>query len=502
MSPWRRRAVMFSMCLALFLAALDITIVATALPTITRTLDASAADYAWIGSGYTLASTASGPAWARLSAFLGRKPLLVAASGVFAAGSLASALARSPGALVGGRVLQGLGGGGNTVLVSVAIGDLFPLRDRAKYYGLTGLVWAVAAGVGPILGGVFTQTISWRWCFWINLPLDGIAIVVLLFALKLPRPRVSLRDGLRSLDWVGSVTIIGGTICFLYGLESGSGGLHAWGSAFVICLMVFGVVLLVLFGFYEAAYARDPVIPTRIFRRRTNVASFATICLHSFIFITYDYFLPLYFQVVLGFSPIISGLSLFPLIIPMSAVTFGTGILVRRTGNYLPQIWFGAAMMTLGTGLFINFGPSVNWAKIVTALLIAGIGSGPLFQAPMIALQSHVLPEDVAMATSAQNFSRNLFTSTSIVIGTVLLQRTLGGETLTNSDGNTGTTANSAKYASAMSFMWMFYTAMGGVLVLTTLFIKKKDLLGKEGAALGSDNDDNAQKAVVEEKTL
>jgi MFS family permease len=164
MGPFRRRCIMLSLCLALFLSALDVTIVATALPTIAKQVNASTAEYAWIGSAYTLSSTASVPIWAQLSNIFGRKPIIMLANLSFLGGSLICGPAKSVRLLIGGRVVQGLGSGGCLIMVTVIIGHMFEVKDRAKYYGLTGIVWAISSSFGPVLGGVFTQTIGWRWC--------------------------------------------------------------------------------------------------------------------------------------------------------------------------------------------------------------------------------------------------------------------------------------------------------------------------------------------------
>ncbi|KAM0431202.1 hypothetical protein ACHAQK_010250 [Fusarium lateritium] len=475
MGTLQRRLVVLSLCLTLFLCALDTTILSTALPTIATDLHVSAREYAWIGSSYTLSTTAVTPVWAKVSDIVGRKPCMMTATGLFMAGSLICALANSSGMLIGGRVVQGLGGGGCMILITVLIGDLFPLKDRAKYYGITGLVFGIAGAVGPVLGGVFSQAVTWRWCFYINLPFEGAALVGLFFMLKINIEKEPLIDGLRSLDWAGFAFIIGGTICFLYGLEAGSGGLAPWNSAFVICLLVFGVLILALFMVWEAKVAKNPIIPIRIFQNRSNLAAFAVANLHSFIFISYDYFLPLYFQVILGFSPIISGLTLFPLILPMSVSTGVGGVFVKKTGNYKIVILIGATLMTLGTGLFISLGQRKEWAKMVVFEVIAGLGCGVLFQNPMIALQTHVRQRDMAATMSAYTFMRGLFVSISIVVGTVLIQRTVRDGNLTSvSDDKEQGDTDKQGYVNGLRIMWAFYTALCALMVVSAVFIRPK----------------------------
>ncbi|KAF5695119.1 major facilitator superfamily transporter [Fusarium denticulatum] len=453
MKTLQRRLVVLSLCLTLFLCALDTTILATALPTIGKELDVSAREYAWIGSSYTLSTTAVTPVWAKVSDIVGRKVSMMTSTGLFMAGSLICALANSSGMLIGGRTVQGLGG----------------------------IVFGVAGAIGPILGGVFSQAVTWRWCFYINLPFEGIALIGLFFLLKVDIEKVPLVDGLRSLDWPGFAFIIGGTICFLYGLEAGSGGLAPWNSAFVICLLVFGVVILALFMVWEAKFAKNPIIPIRIFQSTTNIAAFAVANLHSFIFIACDYFLPLYFQVVLGFSPIISGVTLFPLILPMSISTGVGGLIVRKTGNYKLIILVGAALMTLGIGLFISLGQRKEWPKLVIAEVIAGLGCGVLFQNPMIALQTHVRQRDMAATMSAYTFMRGLFVSVSIVVGTVFIQRTVHGGNLTavSSDKAQGETDKHG-YVSGLRVMWAFYTALCGLMLVSAVFIKPKPVKMEE----------------------
>ncbi|KAI1871051.1 hypothetical protein JX265_006091 [Neoarthrinium moseri] len=477
-ATFRRRVTMLSLFMILFLAALDTTIVSTALPTIASTLGANTAQYAWVGSSYTLASTSSTPIWAKLSDVAGRKLALITANCLFLAGDVVAALAQSTDMLIAARALQGAGGGGIMVLITIIIGDLFVIEERAKYYGLTGVVFAIASSTGPILGGVFTQSVGWRWCFWIQLPVGFASLMVIIFTLQVEAPQVALWTALRSLDWTGLALIVGGVISFLYGLESGGGGLLPWSNAKVVAPIIVGLVVLLMFCAWEVKFAKQPLIPPRIFSSATNVAAFTLQCLHSFVFISYDYFLPLYFQAVLRFTPVISGVSLLALVVPLSCMTIFAGIFIRRTGNFLYVIWFGTTLMTLGTGLLIALGSSTSWAEIICYEIIIGIGTGPLFQAPMIALQSHIQQEDMSPAMSALSFTRNLFSTISIIVGSILIQSRLGTSSLTSyassvTHGNDGTSTSTAAYVNALHLMWAFYTGISGLMLSLTFFIER-----------------------------
>lgn len=326
---------------------------------------------------------------------------------------------------------------------------------------------------------------------YINLPFDGAALIVLFFALKIEIQKEPILSGLRRLDWTGFILIIGGTVCFLYGLELGSSGTASWSSAQVLCLVVFGVAILLAFMLWESRFAKMPVIPGRIFHRTTNVAAFTLACIHSFAFISYDFFLPLYFQVVLRLSPLLSGVVLFALIIPLSTMPVVGGVLIRKTGNYMYIVYAGAALMTLGSGLFVSFSAQREWAKVVAFQVIAGTGAGLLFQSPMIALQSHLRQRDVAAAMSAYTFLRSLCSSVSIVIGTVLIQQSgRGSNLLASFHGRHGEGSEEVGEGGmkGLRTMWAFYTAAAGLMLVAALFIKQKPLLKKddEGATVES----------------
>jgi MFS family permease len=381
------------------------------------------------------------------------------------------------------------------------------------YYGLIGFVWAVASAVGPLLGGVFTELVTWRWCFWINIPFQGICFVIMVFFLNIHTPKTPMKAGLAAMDWLGSLLVVGGIVMILLGLQFG-GVTFPWKSAQVICLIVFGLFSLVLFGLNEWKLAKYPIIPLHIFKYRSNIAVLATTFCHGFVFIGGSYYLPLYFQAVLGHGPIISGVLLLANVVSVSLFSLSSGMFIRKTGVYLPPIWFGMTFMTIGYGLFILFGPTQNLGMIIGFQVISGIGTGPNFQAPLIALQTLVPPRDIAAAVATFQSSRNVATSMSVVIGSVVFQNALksrysslvaavgpqvatqlAGFNAAASAGLINTLPDSAKagvrqiVTDSLRDMWIMYTAWGALGLFFSFFItkqilKKDHIVHKTGLAV------------------
>ena len=491
--------VVLALCLALFLAALDMTIVTTAIPTISSHFKSSLG-YIWVGSAYLLGNAAFVPTWGKISDIFGRKPVLLAAIVIFWIGSLLCAISTSMGMLIGARVIQGIGGGGTIVLPNICISDLFSMRNRSLYFGILGMVWALAGAVGPVLGGVFTTKVSWRWCFYINLPISGVGLVILFFVLKLHNPRTPIKEGLAAIDWSGSALVIGGTVMILLGLEFG-GVSYPWASPTVLCLLIFGVVVIGLFIINEGKIAKYPVIPIRLFKYRNSVVAYCLAFLHAFTFMSGSYWLPLYFQGAHGTSSLMSGVYILPFVVGLSIVSAMAGFIIKKTGNYKIIISTGMCIMVLGFGLFIDLGAEVNWAKIILYQIVAGMGVGPNFQAPLIALQTNVEPRDIGSATSSFAFLRQMGTSVSVVIGGVIfnnemqrqqstLQRELPPDLanlLTGAnaagsvdvvaalEGREGEIARAA-YWNSIRTMYIVYTCFAGLAFILSLFLQQVKL--------------------------
>ncbi|PGH23854.1 hypothetical protein AJ80_02102 [Polytolypa hystricis UAMH7299] len=489
-----------ALCLALFLAALDMTIISTALPTIARQFNANESGFSWMASSYLLANAACMPLWGKISDIWGRKPIILIANALFLVASLICALAKNLAMFLVGRALQGIGGGGLIILGQICISDLFSMRERPIYYAMFGATWAIAGSLGPIIGGALTQEVTWRWCFYLNLPVGSVSFLILLFLLKIETPKTPLFAGLRTIDWVGTLTIIGGTLMFLFGLEFG-GVTFPWNSPTVICLIVFGVVVLALFGVYERRFAKYPIMPMSVFETWSNICILITNWAHGSVFIAGSYFLPLYFQTVLGAGPILSGVYVMPQVVSLSVLSLFGGVIIRKTGRYIEIIRAGTIIMTLGYGLYIDLQAYASWPRIIIYQIITGIGIGPNFQAPLIALQSSIRPSEVAAAISTFGFIRQLSTSTSVVLGTVVYQNVMRqstqklvdavgpelaprfGEAFAGADTQLMDSLTEAQrlavrevFTHALSRGWIFYLCIAAVGCFFSMFIRKIEL--------------------------
>ncbi|CAI7615469.1 unnamed protein product [Penicillium manginii] len=494
-------AIMTALSLSMFVAALDQTIVATAIPTIAAKLH-SASGYTWIGGAYLLANAAGACIWAKLSDIWGRKLILLIAVAWFFVSSITCAVAVNMQMLIAGRALQGVAGGGLLQLVTIVISDLFSVRHRSLYLGLMECMWALAGGIGPLMGGAFSEYVTWRWNFWINLPVSGFAFVLLFFFLDVHNPKTNMIDGIKAIDWFGSLSVLGLTLMLLLGLDFG-GVTFAWSSSQVICLIVFGSLCSLLFIYSEKRLAKYPIMPLGIFSRPSNVAALAVAFAHGFVFIAGEYYIPLYLQSVKEASPMRSGVLTLPVVLAEAFSGMITGAIIHRTGRYLELVWIGLALMTIGTGLYISLDVDSSLGEIVGFQFLSGFGAGFLFQTPIIAIQAMVTQDETASATATLGFIRNMATATSIVIGGVVFQNSMGqrkssllatGMSESLAEQMTGDSAaasveiiktieNAAQllavkeaFAWSMRNMWILYTCMSGVGVFCSIFILKTHL--------------------------
>jgi EmrB/QacA subfamily drug resistance transporter len=408
-----------ALMLGMFLAALDQTIVSTALPTIVGDLG-GLNHLSWVVTAYLLASTVSTPLYGKLGDMHGRKPVFLAAILIFLAGSILSGLSQSMGELIGFRALQGIGAGGLMVGAQAIIADIVPPRDRGRYMGLIGSVFGVASVAGPLLGGFFVDRLSWRWIFYVNVPIGAVAVAVVVFGLHLPRMRTRHR-----IDYLGAALLAAGVAALIL-LTTWGGNRYAWGSATIVGLGLLGVALLAAFVWQERR-AEEPVIPLSLFRSRVfDVASAMgfTIGMAMFGAIVY---IPLFLQLVYGATPTSSGLRMLPLMGGLLVAAIFSGRMISRIGRYKIFPIVGTAVLLGGMFLLSRLGVgTAPWLASVY-MLVVGVGIGLVMQVLVLVVQNDAPAAQVGVATATATFFRSVGGSFGVAIfGAIFAARLTG----------------------------------------------------------------------------
>ncbi|MCD2186564.1 MFS transporter [Actinomycetospora soli] len=400
-----RRAVLIplsGLLMALFVAILSSTIVSNALPRIIGELGGTQAQYTWVVTASLLAMTASTPIWGKLADLFSKKLLVQLAIGVFIVGSMLAGLSTSTPMLIGFRVLQGLGMGGLTALAQVVIAAIIPPRERGRYSGYLGAIMAVATVGGPLIGGVIVDTIGWRWCFYVTVPIAVIALVVLQRTLTVPTEKREVH-----IDYLGALLVAGGVSALLVWVSLG-GKNFAWISWASLVWLAVGIVALVLAVVVENR-AKEPVVPLQLFRNRTVALATVAALFVGVAMFGSSVFLSQFFQLSRGASATEAGLLTLPMIAGLFLASTIVGQLISRTGKWKGFLVGGGISLVVGLlmqGLVM--GADTPYWELAVAMLLVGVGVGATQQNLVLAVQNQVALRDMGAASSTVAFFRSL----------------------------------------------------------------------------------------------
>ncbi|EAL86150.1 hypothetical protein LV164_003885 [Aspergillus fumigatus] len=415
-----------SIMMTMFLVALDRTIISTAIPQITNEFD-SLSDVGWYGSAYLLTCCAFQLLFGKIYTFYPVKAVMLSSILLFEVGSAVCGAAPNSTAFIVGRALAGIAAAGIFAGSVVCIVYAVPLEKRPKIQGLFGAVFGLASIVGPLVGGAFTSHVTWRWCFYINLPCGGLAMAAIPFCLKVPdrnTTKVTWTEKLKQLDVPGMCCLVPGVVCLVLALQWG-GQKYDWNNSRIIVLLTLMGVLLLGFVAVQILLTRTATIPLRIFSRRSIFAGvWATICIGAsqYVFI---YFLPIWFQSIKGVSAVDSGLRLLPLMLSMVAASILSGVTTQKVGYYTPLAIIGSCIMAIGAGLLTTLQIHTGHGKWIGYQILYGFGMGMCFQQPNLAAQTVLPTKDVPVGIAVMFFSQLLGAAAFVPVGENVLANQL-----------------------------------------------------------------------------
>ena len=400
----KRMIVMFGLFLALLLAAMDQTIVAVVLSTIGDKFNALSIS-TWIATSYLITMTSFQPLYGKLSDIFGRVQVLMVALGIFLIGSVLCGTAQSMIWLIIGRAVTGIGGGGITSMTLVIIGDVTTVKERGRYMGFYFVAWGASSVVGPLLGGVFADKVSWRWCFYINLPICVVTVVTALLFLRIPTESSTWIEKLKRVDFLGSFIVVTALILILLGLSWG-GKDYAWNSPMVIAVLTIGLALLVIFVVVEIYIPAEPLVNPSLFKNRTVSAVFVSSMMTGMVMFGLIYYIPIFFSATYHTSAIGSGLRLLPYQVSISIFALLSGQLMTITRHYRTITFVGLAITIVGTGILTLLSVSSKLDKQIGYLILPGIGIGLVLPPTIVIAQAAVSSDMVAVTTNVIIFAQ------------------------------------------------------------------------------------------------
>ncbi|KAJ6474403.1 major facilitator superfamily domain-containing protein [Mycena vitilis] len=417
-----RLAIFLCVMLSQFLTALELSVVSTALPTIVNALHG--AQFVWIGSAYTLCSTAFVPLSGSLAEIFGRKFLMFGSIVIFAGGSALCGAATTMNFLIAGRAVQGLGAGGVASLCHIILSDLVPLKDRGVFNGLIAISYTIANGIGPVVGGSLAQKGQWRWIFYLNIPICGLTGFLVLMFLNLRTPPGTFSEKFRKIDFIGNAIVAGATTSLMIGLTWG-GVQYPWNSPRILVTLILGCVGLGVFLWYEFTFPKNPIVPRGLLVTRTAVSGFIQTSILFIVLICMLYYMPVYFQACMDASPIASGVDIFGLAFSVAPSALIVGLSIARSHQYRPQIWLSWSLVVIGTGLFTTLHADSTRAKAIGLQIIPGSGLGMMTAAVFFPILAPLPVDSNAHAIALYTFFRNFANILGVTLGGTVLQNEL-----------------------------------------------------------------------------